>query len=506
MFIKIPELNFSLAKIGAVLTTIALTACGGGGGGSSSPSPTVTATATPTMTATPMPTMTATPTPTATPTTEIKTVVLGFDSVLGNYLKAGNDAASPRFALYTFDNDEPNVSNCTGGCATNWPPFTIAPDTTPVGPSNVTGLGTITRDDSSIQVTLNGQPLYYFLSDTSETTTAGADINLWSLATVTDGIAAKFMPNQDNRVLIFAGQDNQTVGGNGAYTDGYVENVGLPSGITHYISYQFPTAIGGLSTETNWNAGPMHLKAYTDSATLDGTIMHIAIDMVGAEDQVASGAKDHQITELADFLIAYSDTPFLIRIGYEFDNPSNNYDPENFKAAWIRIVDMLRDAGATNFATMLHSLTLNTLPNTWNAYYPGDNYVDWLGYSYFGGNFSDNASSHRFAREVGKPLCICEASPVTHDLMMDDGNVAWNNWFMPLFNHIESNSDIIKALAYINTDWPSQGLWANNNFFNTTDARIQENTVVRDAWLAKMAEDRYVHTNTGVYALIDFNP
>jgi predicted lipoprotein with Yx(FWY)xxD motif len=80
-------------------------------------------------------------------------------------------AASNGKTVYQFANDvkDSGKSNCTGGCATTWPPLTVAAGATPSGGSGVTGtLGTITRaDDGSLQVTYNGLPLYFFSGDTA---------------------------------------------------------------------------------------------------------------------------------------------------------------------------------------------------------------------------------------------------------------------------------------------------------------------------------------------------
>ncbi|MDA1349597.1 MAG: hypothetical protein O3A47_12155 [Chloroflexi bacterium] len=67
--------------------------------------------------------------------------------------------------LYLFTNDERGKSNCSGGCATAWPPLTATGD--PVAGDGITEsrLGTTTRDDGSTQVTYNGWPLYYFAND-----------------------------------------------------------------------------------------------------------------------------------------------------------------------------------------------------------------------------------------------------------------------------------------------------------------------------------------------------
>jgi len=65
--------------------------------------------------------------------------------------------------LYIFSNDEGSDSTCYGGCAVNWPPLL---DDDPSAAADVPGaLGTTTRDGGDVQVTYNGQPLYYFHTD-----------------------------------------------------------------------------------------------------------------------------------------------------------------------------------------------------------------------------------------------------------------------------------------------------------------------------------------------------
>jgi predicted lipoprotein with Yx(FWY)xxD motif len=76
--------------------------------------------------------------------------------------------AVPPSTVYTFTQDvkDSGKSNCTGGCATTWPPLTVTG--TPTAGTGVTGkLATITRDDGSTQVTYNGLPLYFFSGDTA---------------------------------------------------------------------------------------------------------------------------------------------------------------------------------------------------------------------------------------------------------------------------------------------------------------------------------------------------
>jgi predicted lipoprotein with Yx(FWY)xxD motif len=87
------------------------------------------------------------------------------------------------FTLYTYANDTAGTSNCTGSCATVWPPLTPGSGA-PTGGTGVTGtLATITRSDGTKQVTYNGKPLYTFQSDSSAGKASGDGVNSFSAAT-----------------------------------------------------------------------------------------------------------------------------------------------------------------------------------------------------------------------------------------------------------------------------------------------------------------------------------
>ncbi|MCI0869608.1 MAG: hypothetical protein J4O08_07825, partial [Chloroflexi bacterium] len=68
-------------------------------------------------------------------------------------------------SLYLFTRDEPEVSNCSGGCAMAWPPL-LTVDAAQGSVGLFVGLlGDISRADGSKQVTYSGSPLYYFAND-----------------------------------------------------------------------------------------------------------------------------------------------------------------------------------------------------------------------------------------------------------------------------------------------------------------------------------------------------
>ena len=62
--------------------------------------------------------------------------------------------------VYTYDNDQGNVSYCYGGCEKAWPPVLD------LGlQDQQTGL--TTRNDGKVQITYAGKPLYYYVGDQS---------------------------------------------------------------------------------------------------------------------------------------------------------------------------------------------------------------------------------------------------------------------------------------------------------------------------------------------------
>jgi predicted lipoprotein with Yx(FWY)xxD motif len=82
--------------------------------------------------------------------------------------------------VYTYAKDGKNsgMSECYDECAKNWPPLTVAPGTVATKEFPL-----IIRMDGTRQVTLEGQPLYYYAKDTQrgETTGDGRGEGAWKL-------------------------------------------------------------------------------------------------------------------------------------------------------------------------------------------------------------------------------------------------------------------------------------------------------------------------------------
>lgn len=93
---------------------------------------------------------------------------------------------SKGLTLYTFAPDTATKSNCTGKCATFWPPV-AGPASARAGIKGQVGM--ITRADGSIQATYGGHPLYTFSGDKAPGQNHGNGINanggLWKEITLT---------------------------------------------------------------------------------------------------------------------------------------------------------------------------------------------------------------------------------------------------------------------------------------------------------------------------------
>ena len=116
------------------------------------------------------------------------TVAAGNSAALGALL-TGADGKT----LYVLTKDSANASTCTGTCATNWPPLTVAAGGAGVTPgTGVTGtFSTFARADGSMQVAINGKPLYYFAGDTKAGDTNGqGQGGVWFAASANGGAPA----------------------------------------------------------------------------------------------------------------------------------------------------------------------------------------------------------------------------------------------------------------------------------------------------------------------------
>jgi predicted lipoprotein with Yx(FWY)xxD motif len=79
--------------------------------------------------------------------------------------------------LYDFPPDKGTTSVCYGACAALWPPL-LTTGKPIAGPGvRASLLGTTKRKDGKLEVTYNGHPLYYFVTDRKPGQTTGQGLN-----------------------------------------------------------------------------------------------------------------------------------------------------------------------------------------------------------------------------------------------------------------------------------------------------------------------------------------
>ena len=146
--------------------------------------------------------------------------------------------------------------------------------------------------------------------------------------------------------------------------------------------------------------------------------------------------------------------------------------------------------------------------SSWTDYYPGADYVDWFGYSQFGANYvpSGNEDIFSFARSVNKPVMIAEACWNDQAINAGTESAVWSQYFSNLFEAVERLPTQIKAISYINQEWSAFPGWQAIPFWDGTDSRIQQSTLITNNWETELADPRYINEDDDIHTLIRFNP
>jgi len=300
--------------------------------------------------------------------------------------------------------------------------------------------------------------------------------------------AGKFEP-PDGKTLLVIGQNQESM------DDYVVEFSTIPAGFMLYTNLN---ECPGLCEPFDCGSGTMCGQHIIDN--YPGTVVQVGLYMVDMLDGVAAGSYDASIDKLGQWIIA-AKRPVFLRIGYEFDGPHNHHAPQMYVQAYKYIVDRLRKDHVENAAYVWHSYASCPLymNKQLSDFYPGDEYVDWFGVSYFDNDTTGvyMANMVNMAKEHGKPLMIAEATPA--HMGVKGGMKVYYKWYRPLFKFIEKNN--VKMLCYINTDWDSQPMFENQHW---KDSRVQSNKVIRKIWLEEISKDRYLKYSKDLYDILGY--
>lgn len=175
--------------------------------------------------------------------------------------------------------------------------------------------------------------------------------------------------------------------------------------------------------------------------------------------RVAGGEYDRFIRDSARWIKENFPYKLFIRLNHEFNLHSWKWgeNPTAYIEAWKRVVDIFRSEGVNITWVWCPNANDN---NPWGThmpdYYPGDDYVGWVGTDLYANSwwgpeggmataeYMLEWGTYDFAVAHSKPFMICEwGLNITGD--MTDGQNA--NWLMGFFDAIESRSNI-KAIIH----------------------------------------------------------
>jgi len=191
---------------------------------------------------------------------------------------------------------------------------------------------------------------------------------------------------------------------------------------------------------------------------------------------INQGSLDAYIHQYAKDVKAYGKPIFINPICGEFNgNYAYNCSPladtnltkQDFISAWQRIVNIFNQEGVTNVAWVWNPNTFPPPPTNWGfdtdltSYYPGDNYVDWVGadhYDYGSPSWMD--PQYNFAVAHNKPFFLGEWG-VRHSAS-NLTPVQAEKWLNDMFTYFESHPKI-KAILYFNYNMNGPAQWDYTN-------------------------------------------
>ncbi len=184
-----------------------------------------------------------------------------------------------------------------------------------------------------------------------------------------------------------------------------------------------------------------------------------------------------------------------------YGDPVQADGPERFRDAYRHVVDLFRAEGVNNVTWVYHVNRENVPAEPWNtmaAYYPGDDYVDWLGISVYGSLFPgdewitftaalDDAYAEFAALAPEKPLAVLEWS-VCEDPARGDKAA----WITDALSSIEGGRwPRVVAMSWWNEKWQNDdGSWSDLRVNSSPEALAAYRDGVASAFF--VTEPRYL--------------
>ncbi len=218
--------------------------------------------------------------------------------------------------------------------------------------------------------------------------------------------------------------------------------------------------------------------------------------------RIAAGEFDADLEAWGRAAAAF-ETPLLVEYGTEVNgswfswngawNGGAGTGPAAFRQAYRHIVDVVSRQGASNVTWVFHVAQYDVPDEAWNrfeAYYPGDDVVDWIGVSIYGAETPQDDEWLEFASVMngiyprlvamapGKPVAVLEMGvPGGNPL----GRAA--TWARAALSGLKAGL----WPAVVGFSWWNEGWQNDSNPAHDTDMRVQTVNGLADAVAAEIA-------------------
>jgi hypothetical protein len=189
--------------------------------------------------------------------------------------------------------------------------------------------------------------------------------------------------------------------------------------------------------------------------------------------------------------------------GGEWDKEHNNWKgPETFRRAYRYVVDRVRARGASNIKWMFHTNNYPYPYETWNcapAYYPGSDYVDWLGLSVYGQQYKNEPNPNipslvdwpyqEICRlDSKKPVMIAEWATGEFPHSTEGGGLGKPGWIKEGLNLLRTRYPRIKAAVYWHERWQNaDGSYSNLRVNSSVESlNAYRDGVANPDWLGNL--------------------
>ena len=189
--------------------------------------------------------------------------------------------------------------------------------------------------------------------------------------------------------------------------------------------------------------------------------------------------------------------------GEGWDDSADNWKgPENFRRAYRHVVDRVRARGATNVKWMFHTNNYSYPLDTWNfapAYYPGSDYVDWLGLSVYGQQFKDEPNpgitslldwpyQELSGLDPNKPIMIAEWATGEFPYPAGEPGIRKPEWIKQALELFRTRYPRVKAAVYWHERWQNVDQTYSNLRVNSSVESLQayRDGVANPDWLGNL--------------------